>query len=204
MCWFNDVRTALGSRVVIEQPEPPRLHPSSWTSLLVISAMGHLWTCRVHSHSPGLPEARDSAWVLIPGWMSLRWVTLCNLVPRSVWGLQAFRTTQHPAAAPGPSAWKTPELSRLFDGGRQPHKSQRRVVAAARAADRRPEERSQQRNWLQRNWLQRNWFPAQNWDEQGILMSRFRSEKLSVSVSFQSLLVSLSLLSRLLQSYQAK
>lgn len=33
---------------------------------------------------------------------------------------------------------KTQELSRLFDGAGQPHKSRRRVLAAVRAPERRP------------------------------------------------------------------
>lgn len=48
--------------------------------------------------APGLPASRDPAWVLIPGWVSLWWVMLCNLVPCSVWGLRVIRTTQHTAA----------------------------------------------------------------------------------------------------------
>lgn len=59
----------------------------------------------VSSLSSGLPVTWDSAWVLILGWVSLRWVMLSNLVPCSVWGLQALRTTQKTAATAYPGVW---------------------------------------------------------------------------------------------------
>lgn len=67
----------------------------------------------VSSSSPRLLVAWDWAWVLIPGWMSLRWVMLCNLGPCSVWGLQVLETTQCCAATSSLCVWECPSLSFL-------------------------------------------------------------------------------------------
>ena len=73
---------------------------SSWAKLLHYQASVCVFEvtsepAEVTSHSQRLLLGWDLAWVLIPGWVTLRWVMLCNLVPCSVWGLLILWTTMH-------------------------------------------------------------------------------------------------------------